>query len=635
MCGISGFFAKNSSFQVADVIYKLNQSIKHRGPDGEGFLLFDNQTQVPVFSLETPLQNRGVQNRKYDANKSLGEGNNSFPFAFGHRRLAIIDLSPDGHQPMCDDSGEFWLTFNGEIYNYLELKSELSALGHSFQTKSDSEVLIHAYKQWGEKCVEKFNGMWAFALLDVKKKKVFFARDRVGVKPLYFAQTNDFFAFSSEYKSFIKSKLVKFEVNERAKFDFLMNGNVESSKSSMFEGIYVFPHAHTGEYDLNTHTFSLKPYYAPEIEENRTIHKNEWRDKVEESLERAIAFRMRSDVTIGACLSGGLDSSVLAGFMHKINPNQKVNLFTASFPNESFDETQFAKAVAAKTDASWNCVTPTSAEFFEDLKDLNYFQDVPVWSTSTYAQHRVMKLASENGVKVVLDGQGADELFAGYHHQYLAWWNELLQEGKVLKFLTELEAAGKTIPSPWGFFLKQKFKQSTGFQVSYANMFLPEFRALAKAETYPIFGNLNKQLHYDYFSQKLQAFLKCEDRSSMAFGIESRVPFSDDHELVKLAFTIPAKFKIEKGISKNILREASKHVLPQEVYQRKDKIGFEAPLKKWLLSERKQIFDTLLDLDFIDKKRFPSIFDDLLNRKPAVIFRLYSFAVWKDVFSKF
>jgi asparagine synthase (glutamine-hydrolysing) len=165
-------------------------------------------------------------------------------------------------------------------------------------------------------------------------------------------------------------------------------------------------------------------------------------------------------------------------------------------------------------------------------------------------------------------------------------------------------------------------------------MFLPAFRDYAKAESYPIFGGLNKQLQHDYFFQKLQAFLKCEDRSSMAFGIESRVPFSDDTDLVSLAFQIPAHFKIEKGISKHILREASKAVLPKEIYERKDKVGFEAPLKKWLMSERKLIFDTLIDLDFIDKKRFPSIFEDLLERKPAVIFRLYSFAVWKEVFSR-
>jgi asparagine synthase (glutamine-hydrolysing) len=245
-----------------------------------------------------------------------------------------------------------------------------------------------------------------------------------------------------------------------------------------------------------------------------------------------------------------------------------------------------------------------------------------------------MKLASEQGIKVVLDGQGADELFAGYHHHYLAYWNELIHNGKYLKFITHLGDSKATVPNAWSYFSKQKAKEITGMSKAYDSLFLPEFDSFAKTTNTAIEQDLNSQLYSDYFSNKLQSFLKCEDRSSMAFSIESRVPFSDDVELVQLAFKINSHLKLKKGISKYILREATKSKIPSEIYQRKDKIGFEAPLGKWLLEQKKHVYDSILKLDFIQQKTFPKIYEQLILSKPEIIFRLYSFSIWKDVFSK-
>jgi asparagine synthase (glutamine-hydrolysing) len=633
MCGISGFLAKKNSQHVARKIFAMNQVIKHRGPDGEGFVLFSENEVCPVYSAETPEENKHSKQRPYDAKHAIEENNTEHPYSFGHRRLAIIDLSPDGHQPICDETEQFWLTFNGEIYNYIELRNELKTLGFSFKTQSDSEVILQAYKAWGTDCVQHFNGMWAFALFDKTKQHIFFSRDRVGVKPLYFVENEDFFAFSSEYKTFIKTQLVPFEINQDEQFNFIMNGTIEQKNQSLFQHIHIFPHAHNGIYSLSSKELTLEKYYSPEIQIQRFSEK-EIINQVSEKIEQAISLRLRSDVEVGACLSGGLDSSIIASYMHALFPQKRFSLFTSSFPNEGFDETNYAKIVAESTHANWKTVNPSAAEFFEDIETLNYYQDLPVWSTSTYAQHRVMKLASEQGVKVVLDGQGADELFAGYHHHYLAYWNELIHNGKYLKFLTHLGDSKATVPNAWSYFSKQKAKDISGISKTYSSLFLPEFNSFAKTTNTVIEHNLNAQLYSDYFSNKLQSFLKCEDRSSMAFSIESRVPFSDDVELVQLAFQINSNLKLKNGISKYVLREATKHKIPSEIYQRKDKIGFEAPLGKWLLERKKHVYDTILKLDFIQDKTFPKIYEQLIVSKPELIFRLYSFAIWKDIFSK-
>ena len=307
-----------------------------------------------------------------------------------------------------------------------------------------------------------------------------------------------------------------------------------------------------------------------------------------------------------------------------------MKLFTAVFPNETFDETNYAKEVANFVGGNWFTVSPTADEFFRDIESLNYFQDLPVWSTSTYSQHRVMKLASENNIKVVLDGQGADELFAGYSHHYIALWKENLGLG-TFKHIAE---AKETVPNGFKIFAKTLMKDAFGLSVDYSNYFNSDKKHFGKSKNDQIAKNLNLQLGLDY-NGRLKSYLKCEDRCSMTFGIESRVPFADDVELVNYLFSINGSQKIKNGISKYLLREVAKKYTPSLIYSRRDKIGFETPVEKWFMPHKNQILDLMCsELRFLNKEYLTNNFNEVLKHKPNFVVRLYSFAIWKKVYSK-
>jgi asparagine synthase (glutamine-hydrolysing) len=626
MCGISGIISKTNSVPLKDAVFDMNRAIKHRGPDGEGFAFFSKTRSVAVYSNETPAINKESTSFLYSPVTSFENVDTDCHMAFAHRRLSIIDLSEAGHQPMCDINAQYWITFNGEIYNYIELREELKNKGHHFVTQTDTEVIIESYKEWGVDCLHKFNGMFAFALLDRKNNKVFCGRDRVGVKPFYFVNTTNFFAFASEYKAFIKSGLIKFEINELQQFDFIVNANLENTEQSLFKGIHELKPAHYLVFDLSTHTYSTIRYDDLPQQSFTAQSESEIIAVIEEKLIHAIKIRLRSDVEIGSCLSGGLDSSIIAGIVKHLQPGKRMKLFTAVFPDEIFDETNYAKIAAAHVNGYWKTVSPTADEFFRDIESLNYYQDLPVWSTSTYSQHRVMKLAAENNIKVVLDGQGADELFAGYPHHYMALWKESFSFKKI-------SDSKQTIPNAYKLFGKQLLKDTLGLSVNYSDYFIATKKEFAKSKNEKLASTLNGQLALDY-KGKLKSFLKCEDRCSMAFGIESRVPFADDIELVNYLFSVEGKQKIKNGISKYLLREASKSFIPQQIYTRRDKIGFETPVHKWFLPHKKLVMDSITkNSDFIDSNYLYSNFEKLLNEKPAFLLRLYSFAVWKMVYS--
>jgi asparagine synthase (glutamine-hydrolysing) len=606
----------------------MNQAIKHRGPDGEGFCFFTDSKAVPVYSPDTPMLNRNTVSYTYNASTSLEEIGKGYHIAFGHRRLSVIDLSEAGHQPMCDQTSNYWITFNGEIYNYVELREELKAKAHLFYTQTDTEVIIEAYKEWGIQCIQKFNGMFAFTLLDRIKNQIYCVRDRAGVKPLYFIDTPENFAFASEYKAFIKAGLIPFEINRNQQFDFIVNGNLENGEESLFRGIKELKPAHYLKYDLGTHGFTISKYYdLPGIgryneEEDATIIQ-----KVEHKLVEAIRLRLRSDVEIGSCLSGGLDSSIIAGIVKSLQPHKQIKLFTAVFPGEPFDESLYAQQVSKLVGGSWNTVSPSAEEFFRDIEQLNYSQDLPVWSTSTYSQYRVMKLAAHNHVKVVLDGQGADELFAGYAHHFMTLW----KEHPGFHTLQRIKEADGSVPSALILFGKQLLKDAFGISYNYSRYFKEEFRDQEKGRNEKLANSLNEQLQQD-FSGRLKSYLKCEDRCSMAFGIESRVPFADDTALLNYIFSIEGNKKIQKGISKYLLREATKAYIPISIYKRRDKIGFETPVRKWFAPNKRHVLETIQQLDFVNMDTLNAHFDSLLIKKPAFILRLYSLAIWTKVF---
>lgn len=606
----------------------MSQAIRHRGPDGEGFAFLSQQQSLPAYSADTPEAIRNNRGFRYMPETAIDEITEGYAIAFAHRRLSIIDLSEAGHQPMCDSSGNLWMTYNGEIYNYVELREELRRKGHVFLTQTDTEVILAAYKAWGMECLDRFNGMFAFVLYDRQKQELFCARDRAGVKPFYYINTKDAFAFASEYKAFIKAGLLPFEINEAQQFDFIVNANLETGEESLFRGIKELKPAHYIHYKLHAQELSIKRYYDLPLGE-LSLSEAEIIGRVEQALLNAIRLRLRSDVEVGSCLSGGLDSSVIAGMVKALQPDARMQLFTAVFKGESFDESRYAELVAEHVKGNWQTVSPTAGEFFRDIKELNYYQDLPVWSSSTYSQHRVMKLAAAHGVKVLLDGQGADELFGGYAHHYLAYWREnpLPVRMKLIK------ESAPTIANPYQLYFKQGLKDMLSASNDFGAYFREDKKAFGKALHTPFASDLNTELRKDY-AGRLKSFLKCEDRCSMAFGIESRVPFADDVNLVDLAFSIRGNQKIKHGLSKFLLREASKHYIPSSIYQRRDKVGFETPLSDWLKQHKFSILDELKNgSDFIDFGRLNQDFDRLVLQKPGFLLRLFSFSVWKKVFA--
>lgn len=631
MCGIAGIIHKQKEDSIKDSIFDMSQAIKHRGPDGEGFTFFSDLIEIPAYSNDTPIVNIESNRFLFNPKKGLKDVSSNYHMAFAHRRLSIIDLSESGHQPMCDMSSNYWITFNGEIFNYLELKAELKEKGHQFLTQTDTEVILAAYKEWGTNCLEKFNGMFALALYDKLKQEIFCARDRVGVKPFYFINTPTTFAFASEQKAFLKSKLIPFEINETQQFDFILNAELETEEQSLFKNINELKPSHYFIFNLKTFDLNLNSYYDINLNSNYHSSESEIIDTIESKLKHAIDLRLRSDVEIGSCLSGGLDSSIIAGMIRQLQPAKSTQLFTAIFPHETFDESNYAKEVANFVNGNWHTVSPNETDFFNDIEKLNYSQDLPIWSTSTYSQYRVMKLASENHIKVLLDGQGADELFGGYAHHYFSLWKEL----PLVSTFKSINDAKQSIRHPFLNFGKQLLKENLHIGFDYSSYFHSHLNQIAKPRTIHFKNTLNEQLKTDYFGN-LKSFLKCEDRCSMAFGIESRVPFADDVELVDYIFSVQGNKKIKNGVSKYLLREATKNYIPEKIYKRTDKVGFETPVEKWLTNYQSEILEVIThQLDFINHQQLKDNFTKLLRQKPTFVLRLYSLAIWKKVFSAY
>ena len=619
MCGIAGFF----SISKVDnsIILNLTKAIKHRGPDDEGYIAV-NPENCQVSALigdDSVVIGEHIENYYEQANLFLG-----------HRRLSIIDITPAGHQPLSNDDGKIWIVFNGEIYNYIELREELKRKGYIFKTATDTEVIIKAYEEWGFDCLNKFNGMWAFVILDLNKRILFGARDRFGVKPLYYHIDNNHFAFASEIKALLTLPWYKKEINETAVFDYLVLNLEEYEAESFFKNIMELKPAHYFIYDLREKTFLKEKYYNLPFNEK---FENYNEDKVKEHflnirdlIFNAVNVRLRSDVPVGKCLSGGLDSSTIACVIdsllrerdiEQIGTEQK--FFTACYDDSRVDESKWAEIVVRHTRAKWFKTFPKGEELIEDLNDLVYYQELPFGSTSIYAQYRVMKLAKENGVKVLLDGQGGDELFAGYHIYYKTYLAELIKNGYFKEALKEfIKIKGDNVNLLMGllkillfplvpvelrnFFGRYKYPASKFLNPDFLNKFKNRFFRE------DIFDNLNVFLFKHITYLNLKTLLRYEDRNSMRFSIESRTPFADDINLIEYVFKIPSTYKIHNGWTKYLMRNAMDGVIPEEIQWRRDKIGFATPEQQWFKKNSNKLKSCLINdlkcflkMDDIDK----------------------------------
>ena len=654
MCGIAGIAGNDIK---KEFIKMMADSLKHRGPDDEGYLL--------VNLSEKKIEERGGEDTKV----SLRHINEPLDFcidlALGHRRLSIIDLSPAGHQPMCygSDDKYAWIVYNGEVYNYLEIKDILASKGYEFKTSTDVEVVLASYLEWGFDCVKKFNGMWAFVIYDPEKEILFGSRDRTGVKPLYYWADQELFIFASEIKAILALPFIERRVNEKILYDYLVYGVLEHSDETFFEGIYKLPPSNNFVYNLKNNKLSIAKYYDlkfnPDIGNFSDNDLENFSKKLKELIFEAVRIRLRSDVSIGTCLSGGLDSSTIAMVINEILKANKIpqlgerqKVFTACYEGERIDESLFAEQVVKKTNADWHRTFPKAKELLSDLEDLIYYQEEPFGSTSIYAQYRVMKLAKNAGVKVLLDGQGGDEIFAGYPPIFASFFLDLIKNIKFHSFIKEIVNLKN---SPVGFrelllqiaklllakFLPAKLKikilHKITPEISYLNPdFLKKFLKRDPARDI-VSLSLNEMCYMWFMKGNLQQLLKYEDRNSMAHSIEARVPFSDDLNLMEFVFSIPGVYKIHNGWSKYILRRAMEDLLPELILKRTDKIGFATPEKKWL-SEMAEDLKNLLDYEnpYIKTHEIIRDLDRLIKRQPDsginILWRIINTILWMKVF---
>jgi len=658
LCGITGIIKlKNSALNLCDNIVRMTDTLSHRGPDGEGFLLADEGSIIPAYGDNTPEE---IKNNRFDFSPSrhIRETGNQAFLAFGHRRLSIIDLTAGGHQPMCVKERKLWITYNGEIYNYLEIREELEKKGYSFLTNSDTEVILNSYLEWGGDCLGKFNGMWAFVIYDREKNELFGARDRFGVKPFYYYSDENIFAFASEQKALLKMEGIKTGINPIAAFDFFFNNTMEHEEEGMFKNILELFPSYAFRLKLQEKKFTQWKYYTLPVNdkwENFSEKKfSEAVSKTKELFFQAISLRLRSDVPIGSCLSGGIDSSSIVCAIDRLKKKrtssaENIRLFTACFSEPEIDESTHAELVANHVNGQWDKIYPTSSELLKDFEDFTYCQDLPIWSTSGYAQYRVMQAAKDRGIKVVLDGQGGDELFAGYYPYHFRYWMDLLKRGKMKSFYNETSS----FPFSFSFFASQWIKQygtslipSNLMPVIYQNYFhdsrylQPAFwneykKRLSNYEN-PT-SSLNQLLAKEIYNFRLKVYLKCEDRSSMWHSVESRTPFSDDKELIEYIFSLPASMKIRKGVNKYILRESVKGLLPEKTRQRKDKKGFSTPNSRWISEIKDQLKDIFKEQDeYLNVPLLMKEYDDFFSSSSHPdnnrIFRFMSFAKWREVF---
>ncbi len=643
MCGIAGIVNLEGVNTLE--LHKMSAVLQHRGPDDEGFLLLDAKNKIQYLNgNDTIAQLSGLSHIQDTAYKIQDT-----KLGLLHRRLSILDLSPAGHQPMGYADGKYQLVFNGEIYNYKELKVELKTLGYSFTSDSDTEVILAAYQQWGKACVNKFIGMWAIALLDVEKQQLFLSRDRFGIKPLYYTSAQNKFAFASEIKALLSLDFIEPEANMNSVFEYVCFGATADPSSNLFKQIKPLAPGHNMVLNLNTLSTEISCYYNLEknIEAYNLPSDGAIQKTFEEILDNSINIHLRADVPVGSTLSGGLDSSTLVAMASRKMQGNTFKTFTAAYHEKDIDESDFArKVIESQQNIDGHFTYPNANTYWQDIDKLIWHQDLPINSTSMFAQWEVMKLAKQQNIKVLLDGQGADEILGGYYNFAGLYLIEKLKHGNIPSFFTEKKE------------LKNKFAPNINNALGRAAYYyLPEFvqrniRAKKRLGMGFITADYQQKLNNidvparggRTFKEQsllstqfgLQDLLRYEDRNSMAFSIESRVPFLD-HHLVEFSIALNNDWKIKNGWTKYILRKTAEPLLDREVVWRKYKMGFLTPQKLWKLQSKKEL-DT-----FVNEVNMPAFLDKnyLLKLNNADIndsshlsefWKMVSFLKWTQIF---
>lgn len=611
MCGISGIFSNSIAKEDRNnLLNTMLSSIVHRGPDNTG-VWSDNRVSL------------------------------------GHQRLKIIDLSNAANQPF--EYLGMQIVFNGEIYNYIELKNELVKEGYQFFTESDTEVVMAAYLHWGQKCVSKFVGMWAFALWNPKTNVLFCSRDRFGIKPFYYLKTKDTFAFASEYKALKTLPFFKNSINFEQLKRGLAFGWAVYEDESYYKDISVLKPSHNLILNADS-SMEISRYW--DIEADKKIHNKDYASDFLEMFSESIKIHSRSDVTIGGCLSGGLDSSAIASMFCKQFSNVPYKTFTIYYQgNGNVDERPFSSEVAKKyPQINPFTFSPNTDDISSNFHNVMHHADVPLMGASYISQYFLMRLAAQNEVVVLLDGQGADEYLGGYMHIFQRILGQDLSKfnfGAYAKMLNAHKNLHELSPADTAMLmLKSTYMAFNNENSVYLHEFNKHQKLFNQGNDSEIvhlnkFGDnkANEMLYHSLFRTSLPTLLHYEDRNSMAFSIESRVPFLD-HRLLEYAFAMPFDQKVnEKSETKAILRKALTGILPDKITQRHDKKGFVTPGEvEWLRGPLSYLFDEIdySNLEFLkvnEVKRLITEYQQGNLKNANLVWRLLSTSYWLKYFN--
>lgn len=607
MCGIAGYISTHGAEVPTDLIQRMTDAVAHRGPDGAGM---------------------------------WREG----PVAFGHRRLAILDLSELGHQPMVDEGSGRVITFNGEIYNYVEIRQTLIEHGYCFRSHSDTEVILKAYDFWGEQCVERFNGMWAFAIYDPCRNVVFCSRDRFGVKPFYFVETGQGFAFGSEIRQLLPL-LPSVKADMGVLVGFLFARVAEHTERTFFHDVRKLTGGHNLVLDLATRQFSIHRYFSLRMrQEYAEMDEEQALERFDTLFDDAIQLRLRSDVQVGTCLSGGMDSSSIAtraAQSYRRESQQDFSAITAISEDPATDESEFARLVVEASRLKWLTVKPTYEDFRAAIGTVVRAQEEPFASASIFMQYFVMREARRAGIPVLLDGQGGDETLLGYDRYFADHLLQSLRHFRLKQVCAVVSGlvqngrpgASRALVRNLLYFHAPLLRRLS--MRGQSALLRPQWRKFAAAveEEKKNDCNLFELQKHELECSNLPALLRYEDKNSMAHSIETRLPFLD-YRVVELATSLTVDLKLRQGWGKYLLRKTMDLRMPARIVWRKHKFGFEAPEARWMHLHSDSICETIASSHLLREIFLPKALEEkrLRKMKQGFLWRLYSVALWEREF---
>jgi len=652
MCGIAGLVMEEARVDLGR-LRRMSELLRHRGPDDEGTVLLDpsNGCALPLAGPHTP-EAVLASGLPYAPGKGKGQPAHAhFSVGLMNRRLAIVDLSPAGHGPMSDPACDVWITYSGEVYNHVELRQRLGQLGHTFQSVTDTEVVLEAWKEWGPECLQHFNGMFAFAIWDSRTHELFCARDRFGVKPLYYQWDGRNFAFASEPKALVLTQDAAIRPRLEAVHDLLALDWVDHAAHTFFEGVWQLPAGHY--FHKTRDAVRLRSWWS--LDPRNRVHGTpvELAAEFAALFTDAVKLRLRADVEVGACLSGGLDSSAVVATAAPL-ASSPLHTFTCAYDEgPAYDERAYVRAVCESSGAQSHVVVPVGDDFWPVFDRLAYVQDEPTAGPGLYSQWKVMELAHHTGMKVLLDGQGGDETLAGYYRYLPIRMRDLLASADFGGFAALLGPVSERLGlsttlaltlEPWLpkamiAPLRRQFGQGKDRVLG------PLLRSAHLAHTpRPSADNgfptaLSRQLAFDTLQRLLPSLLRYEDRNSMAFSIETRLPFLD-YRLVEFAFALPDSEKLDGVRTKAIERRAFADRIPKRVLERTDKMGFETPSDVWLRGRyasevRRRLLLTGPLHEWVDVPEMRTQLEEYLQGRRAIglqVWRWLSLEAWTREF---